>query len=125
MLGRVAADPPLGEAVLSGLTKVPATARVAELAMTDPCRIDEAPEFRRFLERLPSLGIRAITPEPVIGNLIGEANAELQRAQAAALQDAQGHGPVEDSSAIEPPFVVLLRRFVRRLAVDEAPLRLP
>jgi len=125
VLGGVAADPPLGEAVMSGTTRVAAMVRVAELSMTEPCRIDDAPEFRRFLERLPSLGIRAITPEPVIGNLVGEANAELQRAQAAALQDAQGHGPIEDTSAIEPPFVVLLRRFVRRLAVDDTPLRLP
>lgn len=125
LLGRVAADPLLGEAVLSGTTRVPAMARVATLAMGEPCRIDQAPEFRRFLERLPSLGIWAVTPEAVIGNLIGEANTELQRAQAAALANAQGDGLVEDTSTIEPPFVVLLRRFVRRLAIDDAPLRLP
>jgi hypothetical protein len=125
VLGGVHADPLLGEAVLSGTNWVPSTARVAELSMTKPYRIEDAPEFRRFLEQLPSLGIRAITPDSVIGNLIGEANDEMLRAQAAALQDAQSSTAVEDTSAIEPPFVVLLRRFVRRLAVDDSPLRLP
>ncbi|WP_159350012.1 acetate and sugar kinases/Hsc70/actin family protein [Roseomonas harenae] len=125
LLGRVAADPLLGEAVVSGANPIRPSARVADLAVSEPCRIEDAPEFRRFLNKLPSLGIRALTPEPVIGNLIGEANAEIQRAQTAALADVTAEGPVEDTSPIEPPFVVLLRRFVRRLAVDEMPLRLP
>lgn len=125
ILGRVPANPPLGEAVLWGATQIQSTARVAGLPVSETCRIEDAPEFRRFLKRLPALGIQALTPEPVIGNLIGEANAEIQRAQAAALKDAKGGMLVEDTSAIEPPFIVLLRRFVRRLAVDDAPLRLP
>lgn len=125
VIGRVYADPPLGEVVEQGGNIIPSNTRIAEIALEATCRIEEAPEFRRFLDRLPSIGVRASVDEHVIANLIGEANQEIQRAQTLAVEDARGHAAIEDTSSIEPPFVVILRRFVRRLALDDAPLRLP
>jgi hypothetical protein len=125
VIGRVSADPPVGEVVEQGGNTIQSNTRLAEIALDAPCRIEEAPEFRRFLTRLPSIGVRANADEDIIANLIGEANQEIQRAQTLAIEDARGHAAVEDTSSIEPPFVVILRRFVRRLAIDDAPLRLP
>ena len=124
VIGRVHADPPLGEVVEQDGKTIPSKTRVAEIALEATCRIEEAPEFRKFLARLPSIGVRAHAGENVIANLIGEANQEIHRAQTLAIEDARGHAAVEDTSSIEPPFVVILRRFVRRLALDDAPLRL-
>ncbi|WP_198374020.1 hypothetical protein [Neoroseomonas rubea] len=125
IIGRVHADPPLGEAVEQNGKEVESTFRVADIALQAPIRITGAPEFRRFVARLPSIGIRAKVGDDVIANLIGEANQEMHRAQLLANEEATGQAAVEDTSAIEPPFIVILRRFVRRLAIDDAPLRLP
>jgi hypothetical protein len=115
--------PPLGETVRSGERELPATAEVTALDMAAPCRIEAAPEFARFVARLPEIGINPILTDAIMGSLTGEANQEIMQAQTRA-QSKSGDGAVDDSSSMEPPFVVLLRQFVHRLAVDAKPLRL-
>jgi hypothetical protein len=115
--------PPLGEAVQYKDARHPATAPVSVMDLTRQWRIEEAKEFQRFVGRLPEIGIRPILPEGVMGSLIGEANSEMQQARQRARADG-GEGVTEDTSTLEPPFIVLLRRLVHRLAVDSNPVRL-
>ncbi|SDB20562.1 acetate and sugar kinases/Hsc70/actin family protein [Belnapia rosea] len=116
-------SPPLGEGVEAGDERKAAGASVTELDLARSWRIEAAPEFQRFINRLPQIGIRPILPPAVFGALVGEANHEMQLARSRARADGTEEA-VQNSSATEPPFIVLLRRLTHRLAVDPNPVRI-
>jgi hypothetical protein len=118
LTGQVPAEPLLGEAMVAKGASATAETLVGALDPARQWRIDQPREFLRFLGQLPELGVRAKAEPRLLAQLVGEANAELDRAmrgaqQAGATQDAAARA---DASAVEPPFVILLRRFVRHLA---------
>ncbi len=124
LTGGVASEPLLGEALRFGEVNAPASALLSGLDIDYAWRIEEPSEFRRFLERLPELRIRPVMPAAVLGQLAGLANAEMTKALRVAQQERSPGGPTADTSIVEPPFIVLLRLFVRRLATEPGSVRL-
>ncbi len=116
--GGVPTEPLLGEAVRDGQAAEPATALLASLDTGRPWRIEDPAEFRRFIAQLPSLRIKLASQAVELGELSGLANAEMAQALRLAQQERLSGTTAADSSALEPPFIVLLRAFVHRLATD-------
>ena len=122
-------EPPLGEAVRSGDAAVTADSRVSALDLTKVWRIEAADEFNRFTQRLPELRFRPVLSERDMGLIVGSANEDIVRSLQTALRErvtgdkpsdlADARSSTSDSSAIEPPFIILLRHFVHRLATDK------
>jgi hypothetical protein len=123
LVGGVRSEPLLGEAVSSGDTGSAADRLVSSLDLTKAWRIEKAAEFRRFVEQLPTLKIRPVLTDKVLGDLVGQTNAELGRMLTMARREQGADQPQIDASSIEPPFIVLLRNFVHRLATDKDSLR--
>ena len=123
LTGRVASEPLLGEALRFGTVDAPASALMSSLDIDYAWRIEEPAEFRRFLQKLPELRIRPTLPPAALGQLTGLANAEMAKALRTAQQERSPGETTADTSRLEPPFIVLLRLFVHRLAVEPEAVR--
>ncbi len=121
--GGVASEPMLGEAIRLGGADAPATTLLSALDAGQVWRIEDPAEFRRFEARLPELRIRSALSASALGDMTGLANADMTQALRTAQQERLPGGPAADTSALEPPFIVLLRQFVHRLATDPRSVR--
>ena len=124
LTGGVTSEPLLGEALLFGEVTAPASALLSALDIDYAWRIENPSEFKRFLERLPELRIRPVVSPAVLGHLAGLANAEMTKGLRLAQGERSPTHSAADTSLVEPPFIVLLRLFIRRLATDPASVRL-
>lgn len=118
-----ASQPLLGEAVSYRDRRAPAASQVYQLELNQPWRIEDPVEFRRFVGRLPELRVRPALPDTALSDLTGLANADILRSLTLAQAERAPDGSQPDTSEIEPPFIVLLRHFVHRLATDPRALR--
>ena len=124
LIGGVRSEPLLGEAITAGPLGAEATDLVSAIDIQKPWRIEQPPQFRRFVQKLPSLRIKPVLPDKALGDLIGQANAEVGRLLIQARKERDADVAELDASLIEPPFIVLLRAFVHRLATGQGVLTL-
>lgn len=118
-----ASKPLLGEAVAFRDQQASSASLVSQLELSHAWRIEDPVQFRRFVGRLPELRIRPILPDTAVSDLAGLANADILRSLGRAQAERAPDGLPPDTSEIEPPFVVLLRHFVHRLATDSKALK--
>lgn len=126
-------EPPLGEAVRAGDAVLSADSRVSALDLTKVWRIEHADEFNRFTQRLHELRFSPMLSDRDMGLIVGSANEDIVRSLQTALRErVTSDNPsnttlpissAADASAIEPPFIILLRHFVHRLATDKSAVK--
>jgi hypothetical protein len=106
---------PLGSKVLVGGTSYPATTLMGDLPINQSWKLGSIDMFRAFLEQHQT-GSRCILPMHLLSDtdFLGAVGAGIANARSIS---AEGGGDAA-AEAPEPPFIILLRALVERIARD-------